>query len=92
MTHGQTLNKRLRERGIVWHDCHGCGNPWPFPVGVTPGTQAHEQREWLCHRCVQAERAAEARAMTIPVFIERCKAKGLHFTANWVERRLREGV
>lgn len=44
-----TIGQRLKADGIVWHDCQGCGLPWPFPKGTE-----QPEREWLCHRCVQA--------------------------------------
>lgn len=48
MTHAGEINQRIRAAGMVWHDCDGCGRPWPFPEGP------HADREWKCHACVQA--------------------------------------
>jgi hypothetical protein len=47
---------RIKAAGVTWRDCAGCGLPWPFPKGV------HEDRDWLCHRCLNGKDAAFARS------------------------------
>ena len=44
----EKINERIRKAGVVWYACEGCGLEWPFPKGLSL------EREWLCHRCVQA--------------------------------------
>lgn len=36
----------VRQAGVVWHACGGCGRDWPFPKGH------HVDREWTCAVCV----------------------------------------
>ena len=43
------INDAIRAAGVIWHACHGCGTDWPFPRGF------HENRDWRCHNCVQAD-------------------------------------
>lgn len=50
------INQRIRQAGVVWHACDGCGRDWPFPMGIPPSVnpKMHEDRDWRCHACVQA--------------------------------------
>lgn len=49
------INAAIREAGVVWHACQSCGREWPFPTGY------QEDREWLCHVCINAQLAKLAR-------------------------------
>jgi hypothetical protein len=50
------LNDAVRREGVRWHACTACGRDWPFPAGH------HEQRDWRCHACLEADVARELRA------------------------------
>lgn len=65
---GAGVASALVQAGVSWHLCGGCGRPWPFPMGIPPEVSLamHEQREWRCHNCVQAQWA----------LLERAKAAG----------------
>jgi hypothetical protein len=51
------LNDAVRREGLRWHACTACGRDWPFPAGH------HEQRDWRCHACLEADVARELRAL-----------------------------
>ena len=42
-----SINKSIREGGIVWHPCQFCDRDWPFPKGFDPD----EMREFMCVVC-----------------------------------------
>lgn len=53
MNHGARLNRAVRQAGVVWHQCAGCGRDWPFPTGIPKDVnpEMHEWREWQCQVC-----------------------------------------
>ena len=61
--HGQRINAAIRDAGVVWHACDGCGRDWPFPTGFGL------ERDWQCHVCTQALWATLQRraALSVPV-------------------------
>lgn len=49
MKHLKQINAAVREQGVLWHACEGCGRDWPFPRGD------YAAREWRCAVCLHAE-------------------------------------
>lgn len=58
--HAAAIGKRIVAHGVVWHECSGCGIPWPFPKG-SPPSQDEDGREWICAVCVNVLLAKERR-------------------------------
>lgn len=49
-------NRIVRNHGVAWVECAGCGREWPFPQG--PPENPELRRDFLCHACLSAWRAA----------------------------------
>lgn len=51
---------------VIWRECEGCGQPWPFPLGPRiPGYL--QNRDWICVVCCNAKLAEIMRKYGIQV-------------------------